>query len=103
MILSSRRGMVIIRPLDTNGGTMVSSLNIWQAPARRVEHLARLHSLLRQLPLASGKNVLSVGCGVFPASLTIRTTLPGWTLYGLDLDGDALRRARQRDPGLHLI
>ena len=82
---------------------MVSSLNTWQAPARKVEHLARLHSLLRQLPLASGHNILSVGCGVFPESLTIRTTLPGWTLYGLDLDVDALRRAHQRDPGLHLI
>jgi SAM-dependent methyltransferase len=82
---------------------MVSSLNIWQAPARKVEHLARLHSLLRQLPLASGSRVLSVGCGIFPSSLTIRTTLPGWTLYGLDLDGEALRRAHQRDPGLHLI
>jgi hypothetical protein len=51
--------------------------------------LDRLQSLVIQLPLAElPPRLLEVGCGDDPVSV------PGWTCYGLDLDGAALRRAR---------
>lgn len=53
--------------------------------------LGRLHSIMIQLPLDGlPPRVLEVGCGADPAA----SVLPGWTFYGVDLDGEALRRAR---------
>ncbi len=63
---------------------------------------ARLSSALARLPLDDlPPRVLDVGCGAYPAAQTLCTALPGWTLYGTDIDGDALRRARR--PDLHLF
>lgn len=65
---------------------------------------ARLRSALIQIPLDGlSPRLLDVGCGAYPAADTLRGTLPGWTLYGVDVDVDALRRARLRAPDLHLI
>jgi SAM-dependent methyltransferase len=53
--------------------------------------LDRLRSIVIQLPLAElPPRLLEVGCGDDPGF----ALLPGWTGYGLDLDGAALRRAR---------
>lgn len=50
--------------------------------------LDRLRSVLRQLPLDGlPPRLLEIGCGDDPAEI-----LPGWTYYGLDRDGPALRR-----------
>jgi len=66
--------------------------------------LPRLHSLLTQLPTHDlPPLLLDVGCGVYAASVTMRTALPGWELYGIDLDSNALRRARHLDPELRLV
>jgi SAM-dependent methyltransferase len=63
---------------------------------------ARLRSALAQLPLDDlPPCVLNVGCGAYPSAQILRDALPGWTLYGMDIDGDALRRARR--PDLHLV
>jgi SAM-dependent methyltransferase len=62
----------------------------------------RLLSALAQLPLDGlPPRVLNVGCGAYPSAQSLREALPGWTLFGVDIDGDALRRARF--PDLHLI
>jgi len=66
--------------------------------------LSRLHSLLRQLPSDHlPPALLSVGCGTFEDEPTLRAALPNWALYGIDVDGEALRRARQHAPSLRLI
>jgi SAM-dependent methyltransferase len=67
--------------------------------------LPRLHSILDALPLTGTlpPRVLNVGCGAFPSGPTLRAVLPGWSLWGLDINGDTLRRARQLLPGAHLI
>jgi len=66
--------------------------------------LPRLNSLLVQLPLPDGPGrLLDVGCGDCPAALTLRHALPGWTIYGLDLDPGELRRAHLRAADLRLI
>jgi trans-aconitate methyltransferase len=66
--------------------------------------MSRLHSLLSALPTASlPPFLLDVGCGDDASNLTIRTALPAWTLYGIDLDHAALLRARQQKPAPHLI
>jgi SAM-dependent methyltransferase len=63
---------------------------------------ARLQSALAQLPLDDlPPRVLNVGCGEYPSAHILAEALPGWTLYGVDIDGDALRRADR--PDLHLI
>jgi SAM-dependent methyltransferase len=63
---------------------------------------ARLRSALAQLPLDDlPPRVLNVGCGTYPSAQTLRDALPSWTLVGVDIDGDALRRARC--PDLHLV
>lgn len=67
------------------------------------EPLPRLESILNQLPAVPVTRALSVGCGIFPSALTLRRARPGWTLYGVDLDGVALRQARAHDPALHLL
>ncbi len=67
------------------------------------EPLPRLESILKQLPAAPVPRALSVGCGVFPDALTLRRVCPAWTLYGVDVDGVALRQARSYDPGLCLL
>jgi SAM-dependent methyltransferase len=65
---------------------------------------ARLRSALAQIPLDGlPPRVLNVGCGIYPSARTLREALPGWALYGVDLDGEALRRARRQTPDLHLI
>lgn len=67
-------------------------------------NLARLHSLLIALPgVDLPPLLLNVGCGDFSSNLTIRTALPGWTLYGIDLDHAALVRARQQNPAPQVI
>jgi SAM-dependent methyltransferase len=73
-------------------------------PPDRPESLARLRSILAQLPLADlPPRLLNVGCGVFPSARLVRDVLPAWALYGLDLDGTALRRARRDTPSLRLV
>ena len=63
---------------------------------------ARLQSALAQLPLDDlPPHVLNVGCGAYPSANTLGELLPGWTRYGVDIDGAALARARC--PDLHLI
>jgi SAM-dependent methyltransferase len=62
----------------------------------------RLLSALAQLPLDDlPPRVLNVGCGTYPSAQPLGEALPGWTLFGVDIDGDALRRAPFSD--LHLI
>jgi SAM-dependent methyltransferase len=62
----------------------------------------RLLSALAQLPLDDlPPRVLNVGCGAYPSAQPLSEALPGWTLFGVDIDRDALRRARC--PDLHLI
>ena len=68
------------------------------------ETLARLRSLLAQLPLDSlPPRALEVGCGAYPAARVLAEVLPGWVLYGIDCDGEALRHARQEAPSLRLL
>lgn len=69
------------------------------------ELLTRLDSLLAALPLGPDlpPRVLNVGCGAYSSAATLRAALPGWVLWGLDLDGQALRRAHVRAPDLRLI
>jgi trans-aconitate methyltransferase len=70
----------------------------------RAGSLARLRSILAQLPLASlPPRLLNVGCGPYPSAHLLRDVLPAWALYGLDLDGEALRRARRDAPFLCLV
>lgn len=70
----------------------------------RAESLARLRSILTQLPLAGlPPRLLSVGCGAYPSAHLLWDLLPGWALYGLDLDGAAQRRARRDAPFLRLV
>ena len=65
---------------------------------------SRLRSALAQFPTAGlPPRVLNVGCGDFPAAGALHQARPTWTLYGLDRDEAALRRARQADPSLRLI
>jgi len=60
--------------------------------------LDRLRSMVDQLPLDGlPPRVLDVGCGAHPAA----GVLPGWTFFGLDADGAALRHARAA--GLRLV
>ncbi len=47
--------------------------------------------------------VLNVGCGTFPAASALRRVLPGWRLVGVDLDAQALRRARETSADLWLL
>jgi trans-aconitate methyltransferase len=47
--------------------------------------------------------LLDVGCGEYPSAETLRDRLPEWALYGIDLDRDALRRARTHFPDLRLV
>jgi SAM-dependent methyltransferase len=62
--------------------------------------LSRLRSILAQLPVADlPPRLLNVGCGAYPSALAIRHALPGWTLYGVDLDGQALRCAQNQMQG----
>jgi SAM-dependent methyltransferase len=64
--------------------------------------VTRLQSALAQLPLDDlPPRVLNVGCGAYPSAQPLSQALPGWTLYGVDVDGEPLRRARC--PDLHLI
>ncbi len=66
--------------------------------------LARLQSLLTALALDGlAPRAVSVGCGAYPSAWVLRETLPGWTLYGLDRDGAALRSARREAPFTRLI
>jgi trans-aconitate methyltransferase len=73
-------------------------------PPERAESLARLRSILAQLPLAGlTPRLLNVGCGVYPSAHLLRDMLPGWALYGLDLDSEVLRRAWRDAPFLRLV
>jgi len=73
-------------------------------PPERAESLARLRSILAQLPLAGlTPRLLNVGCGMYPSVHLLWDMLPGWALYGLDLDGEALRHARRDAPFLRLV
>jgi SAM-dependent methyltransferase len=73
-------------------------------PPDRPESLARLRSILAQLPLADlPPRLINVGCGVYQSARPVRDALSTWALYGLDLDGDALRRARRDTPSLRLV
>ena len=68
------------------------------------DELCRLQSVLLQLPGDSScPSVLDVGCGLFCSKMTIRSARPDWTLFGLDIDGPALRQARCRAPWLRLV
>ncbi len=68
------------------------------------ESLPRLHTLLVRLPVAGlPPQLLSVGCGDCPEAATVQAALPGWTFYGIDVDGDALRHARHTSPALGLV
>jgi trans-aconitate methyltransferase len=68
------------------------------------DSLARLRSVLAQLPLAGlPPYLLDVGCGRYPSARLLRDVLPAWALYGLDLDREALRRARRDAPFLRLV
>ncbi len=65
---------------------------------------SRLRSVLTQFPTEGlPPRVLNVGCGDYPAAAALRQAREGWTLYGLDRDEAALRRARQSDPALRLV
>ena len=65
---------------------------------------SRLRSALAQFPSAGlPPRVLNVGCGDFPAAEALHQARPTWTLYGLDRDEAALRRAQQADPSLRLV
>ncbi len=65
---------------------------------------ARLRSALMQLRLDGvPARALDVGCGANAAADLLHDLLPAWTFYGLDTDGDALRRARDNFPAQHLI
>jgi SAM-dependent methyltransferase len=60
--------------------------------------------MLAQFPAAGlPPRLLSVGCGDCPEAATVQAALPGWAFFGLDLDGDALRRARHTAPALRLV
>jgi SAM-dependent methyltransferase len=73
-------------------------------PPDRPESLARLRSILAQLPLEGLlPRLLNVGCGAYPSARMLRNALSAWALYGVDLDGDALRRARRDTPSLRLV
>jgi trans-aconitate methyltransferase len=73
-------------------------------PPDRPESLARLRSILAQLPLGGlPPRLVNVGCGMYPSARLVQDALPAWALYGLDLNGDALRRARRDAPSLRLI
>ncbi len=73
-------------------------------PAPPPGDLARLRSVLSSLSTAGlPPHLLSVGCGVYPCAPTLHGARPGWTLWGIDRDGAALRQARQRDPSLRLV
>ena len=66
--------------------------------------LPRLRSVLLQLPTPrDARRILNVGCGAYPCARTLHGARPGWVRWGVDWDGDALRRARQADPGLRLV
>ena len=66
--------------------------------------LARLQSLLTALAVDGlTPRAVSVGRGAYPSAWVLRETLPGWTLYGLDRDGAALRTARRDAPFARLI
>jgi trans-aconitate methyltransferase len=65
---------------------------------------ARLRSALAQIPLAGlPPRLLNVGCGAYHSAEALREALPGWAHYGVDLDGEALRRARHQTPDLRLV
>lgn len=69
----------------------------------RQDVLPRLRSVIAQLPCVGlPPRVLNVGCGSFPSAGELRAALPGWTLYGVDIDGAALCRA-YRANGVRLI
>lgn len=73
-------------------------------PPDRPESLARLRSILAQLPLAGlPLRLLNVGCGAYPSARLLQDALPAWALYGLDLDGNDLRRARRHAPAMRLV
>jgi SAM-dependent methyltransferase len=66
--------------------------------------LARLRSLLDTLPAAGlPRRVLNVGCGAFPCAQMLHDARPGWALFGLDVDGTALRRALRAEVMPHLV
>jgi trans-aconitate methyltransferase len=65
---------------------------------------ARLRSALTQIPLAGlPPRLLNVGCGAYHSAGVLREVLPGWRRYGVDLDGEALRCARDHTPDLRLV
>lgn len=67
-------------------------------------NLTRLRSVVSALSTANlPPRLLSVGCGVYPCAATLHGARPGWTLWGIDRDGAALREARRRDPLLRLV
>jgi SAM-dependent methyltransferase len=73
-------------------------------PSSRPDESQRLRSVLLQLPVGGlCPSVLDVGCGSFFSELTIRNARPDWTLFGLDIDGPALRQVRCRAPWLRLV
>jgi trans-aconitate methyltransferase len=68
-----------------------------------VGELPRLRSVLDQLPSNDSRVVLNVGCGTFPSARTLHGARPGWALVGVDVDENALRRARHTWPDLRLL
>ncbi|MBN2303514.1 MAG: class I SAM-dependent methyltransferase [Anaerolineae bacterium] len=63
---------------------------------------ARLRSVLSLLPAVLPHRILNVGCGSYLSARTLHGARPGWTLWGLDRDGYALRHARIAAPDLRL-
>ena len=77
-------------------------------PSQTVDqtHPARLEALARLLGMAPrparGARVLELGCGDGTNLLSLAQLLPGATLLGVDLSGEAIARGRQRAAALGL-
>lgn len=53
-------------------------------------------ALIAQTHIQSGQTVLDMGCGTGTLTLLIKQTEPGATIYGLDMDLQALNIAREK-------
>jgi trans-aconitate methyltransferase len=73
-------------------------MNYWSSFERN-----RLIGLLREMNLSSSGIALDFGCGQGIFTEVIRTSLPGWKIFGCDISRQAIDFAQQNFPGINFF
>lgn len=68
-----------------------------QNPERKLRHY---HEVIRRRWVASGATVVDIGCGLGMWADHLARSEPGWSVVGMDVDPDVIKRNADRYPGV---